>query len=60
MAILLGSGAYQVTKLANESLFIIVMLFPEAFINGFLITVLVVYRPQWVASFSDKQYLDGK
>jgi uncharacterized membrane protein len=60
MAILLGSGAYQITKLANESLFIIIMLFPEAFINGILITVLVVYRPQWVASFSDKQYLDGK
>lgn len=34
--------------------------FPEAFINGFVMTGLVVTRPQWVASFDDAVYLHGK
>lgn len=58
--ILLNSGTYTLTNLGDEPIFIIVMLFPEAFINGLLITVLVVYYPQCVGSFSDKHYLQGK
>lgn len=60
MWILLSSQTYALTDLGDEPLFIIVMLFPEAFINGMLITLLVVYKPQWVSSFSDKRYLQGK
>ena len=37
-----------------------IMMFPEAFSNGGLITILVVYRPQWVSSFKDEIYLRGK
>lgn len=37
-----------------------IMMFPEAFSNGGLMTVLVVYRPQWVSSFNDELYLRGK
>ncbi len=33
------------------------MLFPEAFFNGIIITVLVTLRPQWVWSFRDEEYL---
>ncbi len=33
---------------------------PEAFINGWAITVLVCFRPEWVYSFSDALYLKGK
>jgi len=29
----------------------------EAFISGMLVTVMVVWRPQWVATFSDERYL---
>ncbi len=58
--ILLISGSYELNELGDEPLFIIVMLFPEAFTNGLLITILVVYRPQWVSSFSDQRYLHGK
>ncbi len=36
------------------------MLYPEAFINGFVMTGLVVARPHWVASFDDAIYLHGK
>lgn len=60
MWILLSSQTYALTDLGDEPLFIIVMLFPEAFINGMLITLLVVYKPHWVSSFSDKRYLQGK
>jgi uncharacterized membrane protein len=33
---------------------------PEAFINGFIMTVLVLYRVDWVSTFTDEQYLKGK
>ena len=33
------------------------MMFAEAFLTGTLIAVIVVYRPQWCASFDDKVYL---
>ena len=33
------------------------MFFPEAFINGFVISVMVGLRPEWVASFDDDEYL---
>jgi len=36
------------------------MFFPEAMFNGLLMTVLVAYKPDWVRSFSDHDYLAGK
>jgi len=60
MAILLLSGTYTWMQLKDESVFIFIMLFPEAFINGLIMTVLVAYRPTWVSSFSDQHYLKGK
>ncbi len=33
------------------------MLFPEAFLNGAVITVLAGLRPEWVWSFHDEEYL---
>jgi len=60
MAILLLSDTYTWMQLKDESAFIFIMLFPEAFINGLIMTVLVAYRPTWVSSFSDQYYLKGK
>lgn len=34
--------------------------YPEAFLTGGIISVLVLYRPQWVASFDDNRYLNDK
>ena len=31
--------------------------FPEATINGMVITLLIIYRPHWVKTFYDKDYL---
>jgi uncharacterized membrane protein len=33
------------------------MMFGEAFFTGGTLAILVVYRPQWVASFDDARYL---
>ncbi|MFC3095853.1 hypothetical protein DRW07_06915 [Alteromonas sediminis] len=34
------------------------MLFPEAMLNGMTMTLLVIYKPDWVYTFHDKFYLD--
>jgi len=36
------------------------LMFGEAFLNGMLMILLVAYKPQWVATFHDRWYLDGK
>jgi uncharacterized membrane protein len=36
------------------------MMFIEAFITGMLLTLLVVFKPEWVLTFSDQKYLQGK
>ena len=35
------------------------MMFPEAFINGLIVTGLVVFKPAWISSFDDDVYLRG-
>jgi uncharacterized membrane protein len=34
--------------------------YPEAFLTGGIISILVIYRPQWVATFDDNRYLKDK
>ena len=38
----------------------LLVIFPEAFFNGFSITCLIVYKPDLVYTFSDKFYIDDK
>lgn len=35
------------------------LLFPEALINGMAITLLVVYKPEWVRTFADRDYINS-
>ncbi|WP_372872243.1 hypothetical protein [Shewanella sp.] len=35
----------------------VLMMFPEALLNGMAISMLVVYRPQWLTDYSDWHYL---
>ena len=58
LGILLTTGSYTMQELGDDPWFIIVMLFPEGFLNGMLMTILVVYRPEWVSSFDDREYLN--
>lgn len=59
MSILWFADVYK--QIPNDYINLLpIMMFPEAFSNGGLMTVLVVYRPQWVSSFNDELYLKGK
>ncbi|GGW76505.1 energy-coupling factor ABC transporter permease [Alteromonas halophila] len=42
----------------NYMLLIPLLLFPEALLNGMTMTVLTIYKPQWVYTFHDKFYID--
>jgi len=59
--LLAGEGAYAFADLQQQVMpFFPLMFFPEAVINGWIITLMVALRPGWVWSFSDADYLDGK
>jgi Predicted membrane protein len=54
-------GAYAFSDLAHTYLpYFLLMAWSEAVTTGMLMTVLVVYRPQWVATFDDKHYINNK
>lgn len=54
-------NVYTWSILIEEYLpFYYLMSFSEAFLSCGVITLLVVYRPQWVYSFRDNRYLIGK
>jgi uncharacterized membrane protein len=59
--ILVSVGAYSFADLSETVLpFFPLMFMPEAFLNGWILAVLVAFKPAWVYSFSDEQYLKGK
>jgi uncharacterized membrane protein len=59
--LLVASGAYSFAELDRTFVpFFPLMFMPEAMLNGWIMVVLVAFRPQWVYSFSDEQYLKGK
>lgn len=59
--LLVASGAYTFSQLDQTVLpFFPLMFLPEAMLNGWLLAILVAYKPEWVYSFSDEQYLKGK
>ncbi len=56
--LLLGSDQVSFGELQHGYLMILpLMLFPEAFINGLVVTGLVVFKPAWISSFDDEVYL---
>ena len=55
------SGVYPLDYLLEEYLpYFFLIAFSEAFITGMLITMMVIYKPEWVATFDDKRYLLDK
>lgn len=60
--ILLGLvNAYPDVKLIEESLvYTPLFMFPEMFVTGMLISIFVVYKPDWVMTFEDERYITGK
>lgn len=60
-ALLYLGGAYPLEKLLDDYLpYFLLLGFSEAWLSGALVTLLVVYRPQWVVSFDDSRYLLNK
>lgn len=56
-----AGGAYTWGDLQTTVFpFFPLMFFPEAFLNGWVMTLLVVFKPHWVGSFRDEEYLHGK
>jgi uncharacterized membrane protein len=54
-------AAYTLEQLFDQYVPLLVMLMvPEAFITCLLVTLMVVYRPNWVGTFDDKRYIRGK
>lgn len=52
------SGAYPWHIISADYLSIWpLLLFPEALLNGMAMTLLAVYRPHWVSTFFDREYL---
>ncbi len=59
--LLLVAGAYTLPQLSDSLLlFLPLMFFPEAMLNGWLISIMVGFKPNWVGSFRDEEYLHGK
>ena len=52
---------YPMGTVAREYLvFLPLVLIPEGFLNGAIMTTLILLRPEWVRSFDDRDYLIGK
>jgi uncharacterized membrane protein len=55
------AGAYEWSYLANEYLpYFLLIGFSEAWLSGMLMTLFVIYRPDWVVTFDDSSYLANK
>ncbi len=55
------AGVYSADLLVSDYLMFYVLLgFAESWLNGAVITLLVVYYPGWVGSFDDRRYLWNK
>ena len=55
------SGAYTWEYLVSDYFpYFMLLGFSEAWLSGMLITLFVVYRPAWVATFDDSRYLANK
>lgn len=56
-----GAGVYAWDYLFEEYFpYYFLLAFSEAWLSGMLVTLFVVYRPQWMVSFDDSRYLSGK
>ncbi|MCE8015350.1 hypothetical protein HOP62_04575 [Halomonas sp. MCCC 1A17488] len=59
--VMLGATDPDAVHLAKEYALFLPLLMPsEAFLTGMLLSVLMVYHPDWVATFNDHRYIDTK
>ena len=56
----LGAGRPAALVFGEYAPYLVYLAFGEAMLTGMLLTLAVVYRPQWVATFDDARYLEGR
>lgn len=64
-----GFVSYQLLSLLDNSLsedmldeylmLFIPIMYPEAFLTGAIISIFVIYKPEWISTFDDRRYLDN-
>jgi len=55
--VMVAGGGYSYDYISYEYLpYILLMFYPEGFLTGLIIVIMVVYYPQWVLSFDDEKY----
>jgi len=55
------TGSFSVDYLSYNYLpYGLLLMFPEAFLTGMLMSIFVAYRPQWVSTFDDHRYLQNQ
>ena len=55
------TGAYSLNYLLEEYLpYYLLMAWGEAFATGMMVTLMVIWRPEWVATFDDRRYLNDQ
>jgi uncharacterized membrane protein len=60
-ALLTLANGHATGSTAGDYLQVIpLLMFGEAFLNGMAMTLLIAYKPRWVATFHDEWYLHGK
>lgn len=65
-----GFASYQLLILLDNQLSIemldeyllsfVPIMYPEAFLTGAVISIFVIYKPEWIATFDDSRYLSHK
>ena len=54
----LSLGAYDWTTISdNYMIFLPLLAFPEGLLNGMAVAILVVFKPEWLRVFSDRDYI---
>lgn len=60
LGVLLVDGIYQMPPWLDDFAgYLWLIMFPEAFINGTVVTALVVYYPEWLETFNRTRYLQA-
>lgn len=60
LGVLLADGIYQMPPWLDEFAgYLWLVVFPEAFINGIVVTALVVFYPDWLETFNRTRYLQA-
>lgn len=61
VAVMLAAGVYPAEYLFSQYLpYMLLLCFSEGWLSGMAMTLMVIYKPDWVATFDDSRYLLNK